>query len=78
MPDGPVEDATEGEWNKDSLKILLAALTGEISKGSLIQIESASLLILGEVQRITGSEALVRVEHTVDRSKLATVQELWG
>lgn len=78
LPDGPVEDATEGTWNKNLLTILLAAQTGEICKGNLVQIESGSLLVLGEVQQVTGPEALVRVEHTIDRSKLATTQEIWG
>lgn len=78
LPDGPVEDATEGDWDRNSLTIHLAAQTGEILKGSLIQIESASMLYLGEVQQITGPAALIRIEHTVDRSKLAPLEEIWG
>jgi hypothetical protein len=60
------------------LTVLLSAQTGEFVKGSLVQIESASMLYLGEVQQITGPTALVRVEHTVDRSKLAAIEEIWG
>lgn len=78
LPDGPVEDATEGEWNRSFLTLLLSAQTGEILKGSLVQVESAAMLYLGEVQQITGLNALVRVEHTVDRSKLAAIEEIWG
>jgi hypothetical protein len=78
VPDGPVEDATEGEWNRNYLTLLLPAQTGEILKGSLVQIESASTLYLGEVQQIRGLTALVRVEHTVDRSKLALIEKIWG
>ena len=78
LPDGPVEDAAEGEWNRGSLTILLSAQTGEIAKGSLIQIESASMVYLAEVLRIDGDQAQVRIEHALDRSKLRALEEIWG
>ncbi len=73
-----MEDATAGEWRRESFRILLSADTGEITRGNLVQIESASMLYLAEVLRVSGQEALVRVEHTVDRAKLAALEQIWG
>jgi hypothetical protein len=36
------------------------------------------MLYLAEVLLVSGHEALVRVEHTVDRAKLAALEQMWG
>jgi hypothetical protein len=45
--------------------------------GSLVEIEESSMLYLGEVQQWNGPIATILVEHSVDRTKLATVSEMW-
>jgi hypothetical protein len=36
------------------------------------------MLYLGELQHGSGSTARVLVEHSVDRAKLASMQDAWG
>ena len=51
---------------------------GEFPIGSLIEIEDGSMLCLGEIQQWTKSTATILVEHSLDRARLASVDEMWG
>ena len=76
LPDGQFFDAFEIGWKGRLLEIDLAG--SDMPVGSLLEIERASALHLGEVQRRIGQTAVVLVEHTLDRTRLKQIQEIWG
>ena len=46
--------------------------------GSLLEIESGCMSYLGELCQRDGNLVSVRVEHSLDRAKLATDRDHWG
>lgn len=76
LPDGDFREArritSQGRfWELD--------LAGEtFPLGSLLEIEQDSTLYWGAVQELDGSTATVWIEHSLDRSRLQPVREVWG
>jgi hypothetical protein len=76
LPDGQFQDAFEVDAKGRFLELDLAGL--DLPVGSLLEIERGSMLCLGQLQRKEGSAAVVHVEHSLDRTKLKPIQEIWG
>jgi len=76
LPDGQFQDAFEVGFKGRYLELDLAGR--DLPLGSLLEIERGSMLYLGELQRNTGKTAVVLVEHSLDRTKLKPIQEIWG
>jgi len=54
-------------------------VTGEpLPLGSLLEIEQGSTVYWGELRQMAGSTALVCIEHSLDRSRLQPIREIWG
>jgi hypothetical protein len=76
LPDGEFRDALQ---TSSGGRFLELDVTGEtMSLGSLLEIEHGSTLYWGELLQWVGPTAVVRIEHSLDRSKLKPIRETWG
>jgi hypothetical protein len=75
LPDGEFRHASEVGWNGRLLELDLP--NGSFPLGTLLEIEHGAMVYLGELQQITGRNAVVAVEHSVDLDKLKPIQETW-
>jgi hypothetical protein len=78
LPDGDFQEGVQIGWKGRFLEVDLPGPAGGFSLGALLEIECGSMLYLGELQRRSGSTATILVEHSVDRAKLASIQNVWG
>lgn len=53
------------------------ALGRQFSMGALVEVETPSVLYLGEIHSYRDSMLVIAIEHTVDRAALASIQETW-
>jgi hypothetical protein len=77
LPDGGILEGREAGWENTSLRVDLPGPKDGFSRGVLVEIESGSMLYLGEVQQCSESGVTARVEHSLDRHKLASIQNTW-
>jgi len=79
---------TAGEYREGSLhdqdgsllRIRLAepgAAGPEFGTADLVEVTCPETLFLGEVQGQAGGLLIVKVEHSVDRAALASIQQVW-
>ncbi len=78
LPDGDFQEGAEVGWQGRVLEVDLLGGQGGFSLGAPIEIECGSMLYLGEWQHGSGSTGRILVEHSVDRAKLASIQDAWG
>jgi hypothetical protein len=78
LPDGGFLEGWEAGWENAVLHVDLPGPKEGMSRGVLVEIESGSMLYLGEVQQSTGSGVSAKVEHALDRHRLASIQNTWG
>jgi hypothetical protein len=78
LPDGNFQEAQETGWEGNMLHLTLPDGQTGFSAGVLAEIESESKVYLGEVRQCSGSAMKIMVEHSLDRARLASLQELWG
>jgi len=78
LPDGVFQDVQEAGWDGNFLNLTLPEGQPGVSPGVLAEIESDSTVYLGEVQQCNGSALRVLIEHSLDRTRLASMQEIWG
>jgi hypothetical protein len=57
----------------------LTLLEGQAGFGPGVpaEIESGSMLYLGEVRQTNGSNIKILVEHSLDQTRLSSLQETW-
>lgn len=77
LPDGGFLEGRDAGWEKTLLRVDLPGPKDGFSRGVLVEIESGPMLYLGEVQQCSESGFTVRVEHSLDRDKLASIQNAW-
>jgi hypothetical protein len=77
LPDGDFQDVKETGWEGNMLHLTLQEGQRGIVPGVLAEIESESKLYLGEVRQCDGSAMKILVEHSLDRARLASMQETW-
>ena len=76
LPDGDFRDARLVSSNGRFVEL---NLSGEnLPLGSLLEIEQGSSLYWGELQQQVGPTAIVSIEHSLDRSRLQPIREIWG
>jgi hypothetical protein len=78
LPDGGFLEGWEAGWENAVLQVDLAGPKDGFSRGVPVEIELGSMLYLGEVQQCSGSGITAKVEHALDRRKLASIQSTWG
>ena len=78
LPDGGFLEGREAGWEDTLLRVDLPGPKDGFSRGVLVEIECGSMLYLGEVQQCSESGVTARVEHSLDRQKLASIQNTWG
>ena len=76
LPNGEYLEARELGWKGRVLKIVLPGQ--DVAFGAPLEVESESLLYLGELFERDGPVGSVLVEHSLDRAKLATDRDHWG
>jgi len=76
LPDGEPWDALEIASEGRFVELEIKGLS--LSLGSLLEIERGTVLLWGELRQLIGSVALVWIEHSLDKSKLHPIQEIWG
>lgn len=76
LPDGEFQPASETGWKGRLLELDMAG--GRFALGTLLEIERGAMVYLGELQQLTGSTAVVAIEHSVDRDALEPIRETWG
>ena len=77
LPDGGFLEGWEAGWESSLLRVDLAGPRDGLSRGSLVEIECGPMLYLGEVQQCSESGIITRVEHSLDRRKLASAHDTW-
>lgn len=76
LPEGDFCDALQVSTNGRFLEV---TLPGEsLPLGCLLEVEHGSSLYWGELQQLVGSTAIVCIEHSLDRSKLQPIGQIWG
>ncbi|MFY9725798.1 MAG: hypothetical protein WB579_20080 [Bryobacteraceae bacterium] len=78
LPDGGFLEARDAGWENTLFRVDLAGSEDGFARGALVEIESGPMLYLGEVQQCSESGFTVRVEHSLDRQKLASIQNTWA
>ena len=56
---------------------LAAEASADFEPGALIEIQSAQALYFGEVRGRQGSLLIVDVEHSIDRTALGAIENVW-
>jgi hypothetical protein len=77
LPEGDFKEAREAGWEGNMLHLTLPDGQPGLAPGVLAEIESDSKLYLGEVRQCDGSAMKILVEHSLDRARLASVQDTW-
>jgi hypothetical protein len=77
LPEGNFQEAREAGWEGNMLHLTLPDGQPGFAPGVLAEIESESKLYLGEVRQCDGSAMKILVEHSLDRARLASLQETW-
>ena len=77
LQNGEVMDVWETVWDGNMLDLTLAEGQAGVAPGVLAEIESKTALYLGEVRQYSGSSVRVYVEHSLDRARLASMQDNW-
>jgi hypothetical protein len=79
LPDGEPQPATELSLTGTLLRVELPPnpASRQFGMGALVEVESAEVLYLGEVQGCQGLLLIIAVEHAVDRGALAAIQHVW-
>ena len=76
LPDGEFQHASEVGWVGRLLELDLSG--GSFPPGTLLEIESGAMVYLGELQQQAGSRAVVAIEHSVNRSALKPIRDIWS
>jgi hypothetical protein len=77
LPDGSFQEAKDAAWEGNMLHLTLPDGQPGLSPGVLAEIESEFKLYLGEVRQCSGSVMTIRVEHSLERARLASMQDTW-
>jgi hypothetical protein len=77
LENGDVLDVWEASWDGNVLQLTLSDEQTGFSPGALAEIESESAFYFGEVRQCHGSAMRVLVEHSLDRARLASLQDSW-
>jgi hypothetical protein len=76
LPEGDFRDALQVSTSGRFLEL---TLPGEpLPLGCLLEVEHGPSLYWGELQQLVGSTAIVCIEHSLDRSKLQPIGQIWG
>jgi hypothetical protein len=78
LPDGGFLEGREAGWDNAVLRVDLPGPKDGFSQGVLVEIECGSMLYLGEVQQCSDSGVTAKLEHALNREKLASTQNAWG
>jgi hypothetical protein len=78
LPDGVPVAASEVCRNGRFLELALPAEEPGFATGSLVELQNGTVECLGEVLQRESGKAIVLLEHTIDRSRLPSIEEAWG
>jgi hypothetical protein len=76
LPNGEFYDALQVSSGGHFLELDVTG--GSLPLGSLLEIEQGSMLYWGELKHLEGSTVKVAIEHSLDRSGLQPIREIWG
>jgi len=78
LPEGEFSEAQEDGWEGNMVHLTFPDGGAGYAAGALVEIEGESKLYLGQVRQNNESGIRVLVEHTLDRARLAAIQDKWG
>jgi len=78
LPEGSFEKALERSWSGRYVELDLLADSDQFPLGALVEIDTGEAIYLGEIQRRQGHRLWAAVEHSMNRAKLARIQEAWN
>ena len=77
LPDGVFQQAREAGWEGNMLHLTLSDGQPGLTSGVLVEIEGEAKVYLGEVRQSGKAAMKVLIEHSLDRIRLASIQETW-
>jgi hypothetical protein len=77
LPNGIYVDASVTSLEGHMLELTLPDGHTGFSPGQSAEMESESMLCLGEVRQCNGSKLMLLIEHSLDRARLASLQKAW-
>jgi len=78
LPEGSFERALECSWSGRYVELSLLEDSKQFPLGALVEIDTGEFIYLGEIQRRHDLHLWISVEHSLNRSKLARIQEVWN
>jgi hypothetical protein len=78
LPEGRFQQALQVGGNGRYLRFEMVSAGADFPAGSLLEIETGSWICLGELVQREGLQALVHVEHSIDRARLPAIEETWS
>ncbi len=80
LPNGGSYNAEEVGFDGNTLhlNLLNQPAVAVPPPGALVEVESESALYLGEVRQSQAPSVTVFIEHSLDRARLAAIQNIWG
>lgn len=80
LPDGSRRRGKQESFNGELLYLRLeeADIAGELRPRTLVEIETAGVLYLGEILNLDGARIAVGIEHLLDLGLLAALQDVWA
>jgi hypothetical protein len=78
LPQGESGTACQVSRNGRFLELDLSGTEGGFDIGQLVEIEDGPCICLGEILQRNAGTAKVLIEHSIDRSRLPSLEETWG
>jgi len=80
LPDGETREGWEAGWTGALLDIDFdeQPSVAAFPTGTAVEIESETRLYLGVLRQTRPSGVCVEVEHSLDRNRIAWIQDVWG
>lgn len=79
LPDGSGREGWEAGWTGSVLRIDFAdqLALAALSPRTPVEVDAESSIYLGVVQESSPSRIAVQVEHALERTQIARIQEVW-
>jgi hypothetical protein len=80
LPDGAFRNGLEAGWHGKVLDVDLLEHDGrpELDAGAPVEVESQSNVYLGVLQECRTAGVSILVEHSLERSQVGWIEDIWG
>ena len=79
LPDGSGREGQEAGWTGSLLRVIFADQLGSaaLPPRTPVEVEAEANIYLGEVEESSPSDITVQVEHSLERSQIARIRDVW-